>query len=69
MILIEFDTLTNKHIAFASNGILSIKHIDSDLAYSRLSKDQAYSLSTALVKWASQQPDLPSKEKSESVHW
>jgi len=57
MILIEFGTTTGKHIAFASNGVLSIKHEDSDLAFSKISKQQAHELAFEIMKWADAQPD------------
>ena len=63
MILVEFDTITNKHIAFSSNGVLSIKHKNSDLAFSKISREQAYALAANLEQWANVQA------VEESVHW
>ena len=59
MILVEFDTITNKHIAFASNGVLSIKRKNSDIAFSKINKLQALNLASEILKWADAQPDDP----------
>ena len=57
MIMIEFTTITDKKIAFASNGVLSIKHGNSDITFSKLTKDQAYLLASTIAQWSVEQPE------------
>jgi predicted glutamine amidotransferase len=56
MILIEFITHTDKTIALAHNGVLSIKDSVGNVNFSKVSKDQAYDLACALMKWSNEQP-------------
>jgi len=56
MLLHESTNIRGKIIAFADNGIISIKN-DSDIMATRLTKYQATELGRQLLNWADQQPD------------
>ena len=56
MILIEITTTSDKTIALADNGVLSIKHKNFETCFGKLNSEQANTLALALVQWASTQP-------------
>ncbi len=55
MTMIEIRTPANKLIAFADNGVLSIKC--EEVMFGRLTKEQALNLAFTMITWASKQPN------------
>lgn len=65
MLLHESTNTRGKVIAFADNGIISIKQ-DSSIIATRLTKYQATELGKAIIEWANKQPD-PSEGQTRNL--